>query len=149
MATRVYLDNNVYNRPFDDQGQPRIWLETLAVSIIFQMLEGKSIELITSTVLAYEVSRNPDENRRNWVQKVSGSAAINQALTDEIRHRAKDLESHGLKALDALHVASAEIAKADYFVTCDDRLIRRYRANPHRVVIACGPTEFVENVSGE
>lgn len=149
MATRVYLDNNVYNRPFDDQTQPRIWLETLAVSIIFQMVESKSIELIASTVLAYEVSRNPDENRRNWVQKVSSSAVINQDLTEEIRRRAKELESRGLKALDALHVASAEIAKAAYFVTCDDRLIRRYRANLQQIVTVCGPTEFVENFSGE
>jgi hypothetical protein len=26
---RVYLDTCVYNRPFDDQAQPRVWLETL------------------------------------------------------------------------------------------------------------------------
>ncbi len=27
---KVYLDTSVYNRPFDDQTQPRIWLETMA-----------------------------------------------------------------------------------------------------------------------
>lgn len=149
MASRIYLDTSVYHRPFDDQAQPRIWLETLAVSIIFQMVESSAIELVTSTVLTYEVSRNPDENQRNWVQRVSASAAIHQDLTEELRRRAKELESRGLKALDALHVASAETAKVDYFVTCDDRLIRRYRTTPQRSLIVCGPTEFVENFSGE
>jgi hypothetical protein len=31
---RVYLDTSVYNRPFDDQSQPRIWLETVACSLL-------------------------------------------------------------------------------------------------------------------
>lgn len=35
---RIYLDTCVYNRPFDDQTQPRIWLETLALSVIMQMI---------------------------------------------------------------------------------------------------------------
>jgi predicted nucleic acid-binding protein len=32
-----------------------------------------------------------------------------------------------LKPLDAAHVAAAETAAADFFVTCDDQLIRKYR----------------------
>lgn len=47
---RVYLDTCVYNRPFDDQTQPRIWLETLAFSVILQMIENGSVALVTSTV---------------------------------------------------------------------------------------------------
>lgn len=61
---RVYLDTGVYNRPFDDQTQPRIWLEALAFSIILQMVESGDLELITSTVLAYETGRNPFSQRR-------------------------------------------------------------------------------------
>ena len=56
---KVYLDTSVYNRPFDDQTQPRIWLETLAFALILQMVEAESIQLITSSVLEYENSRNP------------------------------------------------------------------------------------------
>ena len=40
----VYLDNSALNRPFDDQTQPRIWLETLAVSLILQMTEAGEID---------------------------------------------------------------------------------------------------------
>lgn len=57
--TRVYLDTSVYNRPFDDQTQPKIFLETQAVVIILQMVEAKTVELVSSSVLEYENSRNP------------------------------------------------------------------------------------------
>jgi hypothetical protein len=43
---RVYLDTSTYNRPFDDQTQPKIFLESQAVIIILQMIEAKEIELI-------------------------------------------------------------------------------------------------------
>ena len=44
----VYLDNSALNRPFDDRTQPRIWLETLALSLILQMTEAGEIDLIKS-----------------------------------------------------------------------------------------------------
>jgi len=41
--------------------------------------------------------------------------------------RAEEMEQQGLKAIDALHLACAEAAHADYFITCDDEVIRRYK----------------------
>jgi predicted nucleic acid-binding protein len=149
MPLRVYLDTNIFNRQFDDQTQPRIWLETQAISLILQMIETGEVELITSTVVAYENSRNPQEIRRNWVNKIIASAAWQQLVDEGIRQRGEALEQKGLTALDALHLACAEAAKADYFVTCDDRLIRRYLTLSSRLVTVCKPTEFVENVTGE
>lgn len=49
--TRVYLDTSTYSRPFDDQTQPKIFLETQAVIISLQMVEVKAVELISSSVL--------------------------------------------------------------------------------------------------
>lgn len=57
---KIYLDTSAYNRPFDDQTQPKIFLETQAIVIIFQMIETKMVELMGSSVLEYENSRNPD-----------------------------------------------------------------------------------------
>jgi hypothetical protein len=56
---KVYLDTCVYNRPFDNQSQPRVWLETLAFTVILQLVELGKITLVNSSVLAYENSRNP------------------------------------------------------------------------------------------
>jgi hypothetical protein len=46
----LYLDNSVLNRPFDDQRQPRIWLETLALSAILQMIESDEADLVKSPI---------------------------------------------------------------------------------------------------
>ncbi|GAX34578.1 hypothetical protein NIES3585_05790 [Nodularia sp. NIES-3585] len=48
--TRVYLDTSIYNRPFDDQIQPKIFLETQAVILILQMVEAQLIKLVSSSV---------------------------------------------------------------------------------------------------
>lgn len=52
--TRIYLDTSAYNRPFDDQTQPKIFLESQAVTLVLQMIEAKYFELISPSVLEYE-----------------------------------------------------------------------------------------------
>ena len=54
---RVYLDTSVYNRPFDDQTQAKIFLETQAVLIILQKVEDKEIELIKKALNKYNGRR--------------------------------------------------------------------------------------------
>ncbi len=149
MPVNVYLDTSVYNRPFDDQSQPRIWLETLAVSIILQMVEKGSAQLVSSAVVDYEVSRIPNGAKRHWIQQIVQQATMSHRVDESIRQRGQELEQHGLKAVDALHVATAEAAQVACFVTCDDRLIRRYRANPQKPIAVCTPAEFVENYTAE
>lgn len=146
MPIRIYLDTSVYNRPFDDQTQPRVWLETLAFSIILQMIEEGSVTLVTSSVLEYEVSRNPNALHRNWIARCIGLSKQHHLVDEAIRQRAAVLEQTGIKAFDALHVACAEAANADYFVTGDDRLIRRY--TEHGMLRICNPVEFTRRASG-
>jgi hypothetical protein len=45
-SKRVYLDNCVYNRPFDDQSQRRIFLETMAFITLLELVEKGKIETI-------------------------------------------------------------------------------------------------------
>lgn len=145
---RVYLDTCAYNRPFDDQSQPRIWLETLAFSVIMLMIESHAVTLVTSSVLAYENSFNPDELAHDWVLRCVRLAQHSQPVNPDIKWRAEALEKAGFGAVDALHLACAEAADCDYFVTCDDRLVRRYRKHRARLKV-CNPVEFVEMESGE
>ncbi len=56
-----------------------------------------------------------------------------------ILQRARALESVGLKGRDALHLAAAEHAQVDYFVTCDDKLLRRARRIGSSVRVASPP----------
>jgi len=60
----LYLDNSVLNRPFDDQRQPRIWLETLSFSLVLTLIEAGDAKLIRSPIHDLENSRNPFPVRR-------------------------------------------------------------------------------------
>lgn len=69
------------------------------------MVEAKTVELISSSVLEYENSRNPypiKQEAMNWYLQL---AELRQEVDGAIRQRAEDLEQNGLKAIDALHVA--------------------------------------------
>ena len=56
--------------------------------------------------------------------------------------RAQEIEVLGIKSLDALHLACAERLKADYFVTCDDKMIRKYTGT----VAVVSPVELTMHV---
>lgn len=56
---RVYLDNCCYNRPFDNQSQLRISLETQAKLEIQSLVKSGTIELVASYMTEYENEMNP------------------------------------------------------------------------------------------
>jgi predicted nucleic acid-binding protein len=143
---KVYLDTSVYNRPFDEQAQPRIWLETIAFSISLQFLKAGAFKLIASSVVAFENQQNPFPERRQWVERCLAFAKQSVVLHASIKNRALELEEQGIKPLDALHLASAESIPVDYFLTCDDRMLKRYRGN---LMTVCNPVEFVVTITEE
>ena len=143
---KIYLDTSVYNRPFDDQTQPRIWLETLALALILQLVEAGEVTLVNSSVLEFENSRNPFSLRQDWMARCLEQATAYQRVNDSIRERAEALEKHGIRAVDSLHAACAESAGAGYFLTCDDRLLKKQK----QISISCmNPLDFVQKVMGE
>ncbi|MEW6241117.1 MAG: PIN domain-containing protein [Chloroflexota bacterium] len=142
---KIYLDTSVYNRPFDDQTQPRIWLETLSLALILQFVESGEAVLVNSSVLEFENSRNPFALRQDWVNRCLRLSTEYKAVDDSIRKRAEQLEHLRIKALDALHVSCAEAAQASYFLTCDDRLISKRK---YLNVRPLNPVEFVQKIIG-
>jgi predicted nucleic acid-binding protein len=144
--TRIYLDTSIYNRPFDDQSQPRIFLETQAVILILQMVEAGVVNLVSSSVLEYENSKNPYPRKRRAMEHYLQRATWHQTLNEDIRQRAQELEQSGVKTLDALHVASAEAGGCEYLLTTDKRLINRCQALTLKVM---NPADFVLEISDE
>ena len=53
-AARIYLDACCLNRPFDDQSQDRIRLESEAIVLILNRAERTELDWISSSVLVYE-----------------------------------------------------------------------------------------------
>jgi predicted nucleic acid-binding protein len=68
------------------------------------------------------------------------------ALTDEIEKRAREFNALGIKPLDALHLASAEQARADRFCTCDDRLLKKAKTLAGLGTRAMSPIELIEEM---
>ena len=60
---RVYLDTNVYFRPFDDQNQDRIQKETDAFIEILRDMQSKKLSTISSDILYYEVFYSEKRDR--------------------------------------------------------------------------------------
>lgn len=125
---RIYLDNCCLQRPLDKQTQPRIRVETEAVFAVLAAVQAEDVSLCSSEVLLFEVSRIPDEARR--VESLSMLSLAREFLivTDAVEVLALSFEEQGLSAVDALHLASASLAKVDYFCTCDDRLFKKASA---------------------
>ena len=146
-VSRVYLDTSVYVRPFDDQSQSRIWLETQAITVIMQMIESRSVLLVASSIVQYEVGRHPEAEHRSMVAQLIELAQEVHNVGTSLLPRAQVLSEQGIKAIDALHIACAELSNCNFFVTCDDRLIRRYRSLADGSLRVVEPTEFVRILS--
>jgi predicted nucleic acid-binding protein len=56
---------------------------------------------------------------------------------------------HRIKLLDALHIASAERAEADYFCTTDDDLLKKAQGGLRTEVRIVSPIEFLEELEND
>ena len=124
---RLYLDNCCYNRPYDDQDQLRIFLESQAKLAIQSEIRYGRLELAVSYWSFYENSINPSEARRRQIYqflKRYATVYVSEALDDKVRQMAFEIEKTGVKHKDACHVACAIISHCEYLITTDDRLLK-------------------------
>jgi hypothetical protein len=145
---RVYLDVCCLNRPFDDQTRARIRLEAEAVLIILAQCETGDWEWVGSEVVDLEISRTPDPERRRRVQLLASHTHRSVVVGKSEIERAKQLETWGIAAFDALHLACAESGAVDVFLTTDDKLLRRSATDAQglRVRVA-NPVVWLREVS--
>jgi len=136
---KIYLDNSVLNRPFDDQSIPKIRLEITAIFFILALIETKQIKLVSSSVIEYENFKNPFPERKIWILAYLSKASIYQKLNLKIKERAKEITKLKITPIDSLHLSSAEVAKVDYFLTCDYNIIRKYKGN----LKVMNPVDFI------
>lgn len=145
---RVYLDMCCYNRPYDDQSQIKVSLETQAKLHIQDQIQQKHLELVASYMLRYECGQNPYEMRRKAIMQfidTHTAAYIGLERKGEIESMAEEIMSTGVKFKDACHVASAIFAKCTYFISTDKRLLK-YKTDRIKLVT---PIEFVAETEDE
>lgn len=121
---RIYLDNCCYNRPFDDQTQVKIQLETQAKLYIQTKIREGAYDLVWSYILDYENGKNPYEEKRLAIAPWKNIAVLSVSEeTNEILSFAESLAAKGIKAFDALHISCAVAAECEYYLTTDKKLL--------------------------
>ena len=139
---RVYLDNCCFNRPFDDQSQIRVFLETQAKLHIQSLIGSAKLELAYSYMSVFENRNNPNEDNGKIIEDFFAYAAFFVDPNQEaaIANRAERIKTLGIKNKDAIHLACAIEAECDYFITTDDIILKRYEEKDIKV---CSPIEFL------
>jgi predicted nucleic acid-binding protein len=119
---KVYFDVSCLNRPFDDQRQLRIRLESEAITLIFDQIDAGRWEHLSSRMAEIEVWAIRDEIRQRRVLALlpEGKMELGRATFS----RARELIALRMRAADAVHVAAAEQLQVDVLLTCDDQLVR-------------------------
>ena len=92
------------------------------------MMATGAVDYVWSKALDYEISFNPFPKRKTSILWWKSGAVEYVETTDEIIRRGEEIESLGVKPKDALHLASAESAGCDVFLTTDRGILRKVSA---------------------
>jgi predicted nucleic acid-binding protein len=145
--TKVYLDTCCLNRPFDDQTQMRVRLEAESVLAILARIENGDWIWIGSDVLMDEIEQTPDTQKLSRTKLLSGFVQENIEIGENEVKRAKELQKEGFQVFDSLHIACAESAQADVFLSTDDRLLKLAKRVSKRLgVRVANPLVWVEEM---
>lgn len=143
---KIYFDLCVIQRPLDTPSHIRITLESEAVLGLFALCESGRIECLSSEVLFFEGERSSLAIRREHTQNFLKKSKQTIIISEKEKLRAKELVDYGIKPLDALRLASAESGKADYFCTCDDKIIKKSLQIENLKVKVINPVELVQEI---
>jgi len=118
------MDLCCLKRPYDDQTDPKVRLETDAVLIILSMAESGKIRVVSSEVLEFENAENTNVERRQRAALVISGLRPKLRLNAVAIAAAKEIEMRKIGGYDALHLAIANENGVDSFLTTDARLLR-------------------------
>jgi len=136
------MDTCCYKRPFDDQAQDRIYLETEIIFSVIAKCDRGEWELLSSKVLEYEFSNDKNiERRQHMIDLYCTDDAC--PITDEIKQRAGEFQKCGVKLFDSLHLATAEYVGADLFLTVDDQFFNSAKRTDSKIKVIY-PANLVE-----
>lgn len=107
------------------------------------MIKLGELQLVTSYVLRYENSRNSFTTRRTVIEKFLknySSYHVGADKAQKIKHLAKPIIASGVKMKDAFHIACALEAGCKYFLSTDERLLKKFRSDE---MLLLNPINFI------
>ena len=140
----IYLDICCFNRPFDDQSDLIVRLQTEAKLHVQERIREGVLSLIWSAIMDVENSANPDVNRKVAIADWKQLGIVDVAVSKYVEEMAETLSRIGVKPMDALHVACAIEAHAECFLTTDNALLRKMAK--HDKIRVVDPVDFVRGL---
>jgi hypothetical protein len=144
---RIYLDICCIKRPWDDQTQPRVAAETVAVLSVMKAAAAGSHTCLRSPAHDFENSLNPDPRRAAAVAEWLAALPQPDPASEAVDSMFQIFRAAGVKQMDAYHLAWAMHGAADVLVTCDDRFLsqanRLVSSPPPRIM---DPLAFVREI---
>ena len=125
MCMNIYFDTCALNRLTDRSSQPRVRDEAESVEHILAAVAVGHLQWNASSVLRFELANNPDPVKRAETSALLLFVGSDLQLSPQTESRALSLQSEGLGASDALHLALCEAGNVDALLTVDDRFLRR------------------------
>ena len=138
-ALKIYLDMCSYNRPFDNQSQMKIRLETEAKLYIQSGIRSKKYTMVWSYMLDLENANNPYDDKRNAVAPWKEIASEYCPSSDDVLSAGQNIMGYGIKPKDALHIACAIKSGCEYFITTDKGIFNKNIEN----IKVINPIDFV------
>ncbi len=136
IVMKVYFDVCCLNRPFDDQKQDRVHLEAEAILSVLKHIDEGNWKLVSSDAVIYEINKTANEERRNRLLSINGSAQIYVTVDERIFKRGIVIQEMGFTTYDAMHIACAESVQADIFLSTDKKLTNKAVRNRSKLLVA-------------
>lgn len=145
MGIKLYLDNCCFNRPYDDQDDMFIRIETGAKLYIQEKIKEGAFDLVWSFMLDYENNENPYPDIRDTIKLWRGISKTFVSAEDDVRKNANILsQEYKISGKDSLHIACALKSKSDYLITTDKKMIKKGKLIKGIKII--NPLEFVNKL---
>ncbi len=141
----IYLDNCCFNRPFDDQSQVRVLLETEAKLVVQDRIRSGALDLAWSYAMELENNANPFQDRRTSISTWRSVATVDVSESEEIVARAESLTNLGFRAKDALHVSCAIGASCQFFPSTDKGILNKAGLVPELAILNPVDYDFTDD----
>ncbi|MHB8335825.1 MAG: hypothetical protein ACYDEE_00210 [Ignavibacteriaceae bacterium] len=141
---KLYLDVCTLCRPFDNQNNMRIRLETDAYYLILNGIQRNIYKMTISSMHIKEIESIEDIREKIQVVHLLDVYGVEPNYDyEEARKRADELILKNFGIADSVHLAFAE-QSADYLITCDDKFLKRSKRIKTKIEVI-NPIEFCIN----
>jgi predicted nucleic acid-binding protein len=129
----IYFDTNVYARPFDDQNRSTIQAEADSFLRLIEAVNSRHLRLLSSDILLFEVYNILNEDKRTKVLEYIKLCTQHIESSDDVLSLGKQVQQQcSTCSRDALHIASAMLGNARYFLSCDTTVTKMKKTKCYR-----------------